>query len=157
MDDDVQKTPPSKKGGSIIKRIRTYRYDVLEALKKQKQSLVGMVIAEKRKRESGQKDTQVSVGEKAFFTRNRIFIAGGIALLLFAVGIVVFVFLFREKPVQLPPTAFIGNLILTEVNRKIPLERFSETEVRQKTEQARRVTNIPINGVLGIIFTKMIV
>ncbi len=154
--DNKQSTPKEKKKqDTFIKRLRTYKYDISEALKQQKQSFTGMVIAEKKRQEkSGEESTEQT---RKIFTPKTISIGLGILLVALAIGISASMLLRAKTSEQatLPPL-ILQSPISLENHKTIPVERFNENEIRGKIETLKQEENIPIDSILGITFTKTI-
>ncbi|MAG12524.1 hypothetical protein CL630_01800 [bacterium] len=155
--DNEQKTPEEKKEGqdTFIKRLRTYKYDISEALKQQKQSFTGMVIAEKKRQEkSGVVQPEQT---RKIFTPKNIFIGLGILLVVLAIGVSAFMLLRAKAPEQvISPSLDIQSPVFLENHKTISIERFNENEIRGKVEVLKREENMPIDSILGITFTKTI-
>jgi len=150
-----QEIPRGKRPDTFIKRLRTYKDDISQALKRQRQSLAGMVIAEKKRQEK--RGHIPPKKTRKIYTLKIVFIGLGVPLVVLAGGIAIFLILRATGPEQVvSPSLDILSPIFLETHKTISIERFNESEVRSKVEALVKETIIPIDSVLGITFIKTV-
>lgn len=154
---DEENKTEEKKEASSIERLRTYKSDVAETLKKKKQSLARLVIAEQKRREEAPTQTLPVEEKKKFFTAKTFAIVFGSLFLAAASGTIALLFLLdgRDEPTETPRIQ-TWSPIFTEVKKFLPLEVLDENEIRNAVTTLKRATLIPLNGALHIVFTKRI-
>ncbi len=143
-----------KKETSYLPPIRTYKGDVTESIKSGRQSFAGMVMAEGARRE--QAGASIPTQETAPQRKKILFIVGGVLFALFAASIIIFLFLGSEADApETLPTIPAWNPIFTEIDKSAELNQFTENELKNRLEEAKRNTAIPIGAVLHVALMKL--
>ncbi len=141
-----------------LRRLRTYKSDVAESIKSERQSLARMVVAEKRKQEERIKEGgfREEAEEKKFFTRKMLFITGGVFLAAIALALLSLLFIGGEETQQ--PTALTPsyNPIFNELDTRVSLPQINENEIRRASDVIKGGARIPLGNILRVVFTKTV-
>ncbi|MEX0934062.1 MAG: hypothetical protein WD003_02270 [Candidatus Paceibacterota bacterium] len=149
--EEILKTPsPSdaiKKEKSFLPSLRTYAGDVAQSVKRGKNSLSSMVIAEQRKRDG----VSLKIAPQISFSTNKKTLGlVAVAVILTALGgfFLVSLFFTSDTPKRSGeiPTAS-KDIIFIEEAKKISLEKKTGGEITQKTSQEIKMASFPINTV----------
>ena len=149
----VSPAPPAaeKEKKSLLKPLRTFKSDAIEAVKTKGQSLTKLVVAEQKKKQAEK------VEKKKEFQWNIVYVTASILLVILGIGVGVFVFLVSgEEETPIPQPSFIQGIIFAEQGRRVELERLNREEIEQVVTNDIINANIPLNNVKAFFFTKFV-
>lgn len=140
--------------GDSVKTIRTYQSDVAEALKKQKTSVIQMVLAEhKRKEKNAEELSPTSKKNLPVILTSAFFIVLSIVL----IGGGGFYFLSNNKSVESPTEKTeVPALVFAEAKKGIDITGFSRDRVISEVNKEINASNLRLDSVLNIYFAERV-
>ena len=141
----------SKEGPySAIKRVRTYKEDISEAVRSQKASLTSVAAAEQRRRAGVTK----GVFQKPPVDFKKVgVILGSVALLTLGVGFIVYSAFFYEKE-KVKVEQEIPSFVFVEEQKEIDITGKNARTILQKLGEVRVTTSIPLGQISHLYVTE---
>ena len=141
---DIPAVPDNEEGG-LVRRVRTYREDILEAVQKQKTSLTSAVAAEERRRTSVSKFAEQVAAEKIDY-RKLALVGGGVLLIILGVGLLGYFFLVYEPP-QVVIEEEIPSLVFAEARENIDITGKDSRDILQTLGERRRSVSLSLGQI----------
>ncbi|MCR4306633.1 MAG: hypothetical protein NUV42_01560 [Candidatus Yonathbacteria bacterium] len=143
-----------EEGGTEVKTIRTYQSDVAEALKKQKTSVIQMVLAEHKRKETNTEElSPTSKKNLPVILVSALFIALSVML----IGGGGFYFLSKNKSAENPTQeAMVPSPVFAEAKKGIDITGLSRDRIIDEVNKEMSASNLRLDSVLNIYFAERI-
>ncbi len=141
------KTP----SGPVLPRIKTYKGDIADVVKKDNVSAVKIALAENKRREHNQQIEEISSPTSK---KNLVYIITTIVLLLGGLGVVAFFLLTNNSQSNNNQTITVGgnsDVIFSEIQKKITITGNSGAEVSNIVTKEKN-TQIPLGTIEKLVF-----
>jgi hypothetical protein len=136
-----------------IRRIRTYKEDIADAIREQKASLTSITAAEQKRFANSSQEIEdtTQTDFKKIFT-----IIGGGALIILGIAVIGFFLFFYEKE-EVPIENEAPSLIFVEKQKKIDITGKNSREILQTLEAERMNTNLSLGQIVQLYTTEKFV
>lgn len=138
-------------GNSFIKRLRTYKGDVANLVKKRKTSLVGIALAEQKRRIGEAPEEESS---KKISIKNIAFITGATILVVAGIAAIVFLYISNRDDDTVPRIASVEPLIFFEEQDSINITGLSRNQILNILTIEKEKTELTLGSIKHIYFTK---
>lgn len=139
--------------GGLVRRIRTYKEDILEAIKRQNTSLTSATAAEERRRTRTSKSIEETAPRKLDYQRLSV-ISGSVLFILLGIGLLGF-FLFFYEPPKVSIEEEIPSLIFAEEHEGIDVTGKDTPEIVRMLGELRRAVSLPLGQVTQVYLTEL--
>ncbi len=141
-------------GGTDVRALRTYQSDVAEALKKQKTSVIQMVLAEhKRKEKTAEELSPTSKKNLPVIVVSALFIVLSVVL----VGGAGFYFLSNNKSAESPTQeTAVPSQVFAEAKKGIDITGLSRDRILDEIRKEISSSNLRLDSVLNIYFAERV-
>ncbi|MEX0652161.1 MAG: hypothetical protein WD509_01340 [Candidatus Paceibacterota bacterium] len=146
----VQNGKPKAPLRGGIKRVRTYKEDIAEAVKNQKASVTSIAAAEERRRTGIPQDV---LEKKPRDIKRTLTVLGSILLLLIGIGVIAFFYFFYEKE-SVVIQQEIPSLVFAESQEEINVTKKTAREILQQLYTSRNTTQLPLGQVSHLYLTE---
>ncbi|MFC1731436.1 hypothetical protein ACFL6I_14045 [candidate division KSB1 bacterium] len=143
-----EKSQPDKE--SKIKRVRTYKEDIAEAVRKQKASLTSITAAEQRRRTGIPK---IMTKKKGVDIKKMGATLGSIVFILLGAGVIVFFLFFYEKE-KVIIEQDVPSFIFVEEQKEIDITGKNAREILQALGAERANTSLPLGQIAQLYLTE---
>ena len=159
--DNVEEAPanaPTDKPEDTLQTVRTYRSDVMEAVKGGKHTVSSIVLAEQKRRLTSGFGSDMEVGEEKKINWNLIIIGASVLLVLAGLGAIGTLLFFKkeEVPTIPPPLVLPQESIFSDREKELPVSRFTRQEILGLVSFETKQENIPTNQVQTFVFSKQV-
>ncbi|MCR4330493.1 MAG: hypothetical protein NUV49_01270 [Patescibacteria group bacterium] len=143
-----------EEGDTEVKTIRTYQSDVAEALKKQKTSVIQMVLAEHKRKETNVEElSPTSKKNLPVLLVSALFIVLSVLL----IGGAGFYFLSKNKSAENPTQENkVSSIVLAEEKKGIDITGLSRDRIIDEVHKEMNASNLRLDSVLNIYFAERI-
>ena len=152
--EEIPASTPTPKPEDALQTIRTYRGDVMDAVR-HGETISSIAMAEQKRRLFGRQNADISEADTQKSNWNYIII--GVSILLVSIGIVALGTLLlrpEETPAVPPPLVLPQEAIFSDREKELPLSRFTRQEILGLVSFETREANIPTNQIPTFIFSK---
>ncbi len=138
-----------KKESTILKRIKTYKQDVADAIHKDNVSIVKMALAENKKREENK---EIDEERSPTSRRNIILISISVFLVLIGGGAVgLFYYINQITPKNVTATPVVTDVIHFEYSENIDLTNSNRQDVFNAIQNEKN-SNLPLGTIKKLVF-----
>jgi len=141
-------TPEQNSEEHIIPKVKTFKEDLANAVKKDNISLVKVALAENKKRE---RNTEIDAETSPLASKNIFLIGGSLALILIALGIFAFFFFGNKKPTDSGTVTIKPDIIAVESKKGIDVDDFDAPKIFGIAEN-QQTAQIPLGTIERIYF-----
>lgn len=141
------------KEGGLVRKVRTYKEDIVEAIQRQKTSLTSAVAAEERRRTSVSRFIESAESKKPDYRKISAAV-GSVLFILLGVGLLGF-FLFFYEPPKASVEEDIPSLIFTEEHREIDITGKDARDILRTLGESRRAVLLGLGQITHLYLTQM--